>query len=134
MENSNLLPLDYKFIYCKYIDIFMTITRRESKNLRHKMRRKRRHIRQIESRMKNQYEEYIAKMNKFEYDTWLSQISDQTEHDIIYKNQVKLKEQILKDIKAMDKEVIQKELDVNEYLIIDEVTNEDDNESSCLIC
>jgi len=112
----------------------MTITRRESKNLRHKMRRKRRHIRQIESRMKNQYEEYIAKMNKFEYDTWLSQISDQTEHDIIYKNQVKLKEQILKDIKAMDKEVIQKELDVNEYLIIDEVTNEDDNESSCLIC
>ena len=134
MENSNLLPLDYKFIYCKYIDIFMTITRRESKNLRHKMRRKRRHIRQIESRMKNQYEEYIAKMNKFEYDTWLSQISDQTEHDIIYKNQVKLKEQMLKDIKAMDKEVIQKELDVNEYLIIDEVTNEDNNESSCLIC
>ncbi len=134
MENSNLLHLDYKFIYCKYIDIFMTITRRESKNLRHKMRRKRRHIRQIESRMKNQYEEYIAKMNKFEYDTWLSQISDQTEDDIIYKNQVKLKEQILKNIKAIDKEVIQKELDVNDYLIIDEVTNEEDNESSCLIC
>lgn len=112
----------------------MTITRRESKNLRHKMRRKRRHIRQIESRMKNQYEEYIARMNKFEYDTWLSQISDKTEHDSIYKNQVKFKESILKDIKAMDKEVIQRELDENDYLIIDEVTNEEDNESSCLIC
>lgn len=112
----------------------MTITRRESKNLRHKIRRKRRHIRQIESRMKNQYEEYIAKMNKFEYDTWLSQISDKTEHDSIYKNQVKFKESILKDIKAMDKEVIQRELDENDYLIIDEVANEDDNESSCLIC
>lgn len=134
MENSNLLPLDYKFIYCTYIDKYMTITRRESKNLRHKMRRKRRHIRQIESRMKNQYEEYIARMNKFEYDTWLSQISDKTEHDSIYKNQVKFKESILKDIKAMDKEVIQRELDENDYLIIDEVTNEEDNESSCLIC
>ena len=134
MENSNLLRLDYKFIYCTYIDKFMTITRRESKNLRHKMRRKRRHIRQIESRMRNQYEEYIAKMNKFEYNTWLSEISDKTEHDSIYKNQVKFKESILKDIKAMDKEVIQRELDENDYLIIDEVTNEDDNESSCLIC
>ena len=128
------MPLDYKFIYCKYIDIFMTITRRESKNLRHKMRRKRRHMRQIESRIKNQYEEYIARMNRFEYDTWLSEISDQTEHDITYKNQVKYKEQILKDIKVFDKQVIQKELDENDYLIIDEVTNEEDNESSCLIC
>ena len=91
-------------------------------------------MRQIESRIKNQYEEYIAKMNRFEYNTWLSEISDQTEHDITYKNQVKYKEQILKDIKVFDKQVIQKELDENDYLIIDEVTNEEDNESSCLIC
>ena len=119
----------------------MTITRRESKNLRHKMRRKRRHIRQIESRMRNQYEEYIARMNKFEYDTWLSQISDKTEHDSIYKNQVKFKESILKDIKCtktVEKEIQVKKYNENEYLIInepvDEPVDEDKNEARCLIC
>ncbi len=115
----------------------MTITRRESKNLRHKMRRKRRHMRQIESRIKKQYEDYIAKMNRFEYNTWLSEISDQTEHDITYKNQVKFKECILKDIKCnkpVEKETQVKKYDENDYLIINEPIDEDKNEGSCLIC
>lgn len=115
----------------------MTITRRESKNLRSRMRRKRRHIRQIESRIKNQYKDYISKMNRFEYNTWLSQVSDKTEHDIIYKNQVKLKESILKDIKcskSVEKEIQVKKYDENDYLIINEPIDEDNNEGSCLIC
>lgn len=115
----------------------MSITRRESKNSRSRMRRKRRHIRQIESRMKNQYEDYISKMNRFEYKTWLSEISNKTEDDTIYKKQVKLKESILKDIKSKipnQKEMQIKKNDENEYLIINEPIDEDKNEASCLIC
>ena len=40
--------------------------------LRNKQKRKRKHARQLESRMKNEYAEYLSKMNNYEYETWLS--------------------------------------------------------------
>ena len=97
-----------------------------NKNFRNKLRRKRRHIRQIESRMRNDYKEYIDQMNKFQYNTWLSEVTNQTENDIIYTKQIINKEKILKAIKL-------KAVNEEEYYIIND--NEDNtNVSSCLIC
>ena len=60
--------------------------------LRDKRRRKRKHTRQLESRMKNEYAEYFSKMNKYEYDTWLSQVIAVEEEDIVYGSQIRKKE------------------------------------------
>ena len=43
---------------------------------RNKARRKLKHNRQIAARMKNEYAEYLTKMNNFEYHTWLSQVTE----------------------------------------------------------
>lgn len=65
---------------------------------RNKLRRKRRHARQLESRLKNECERYYNKMNNYEYDTWLSQVSAVEERDNIYGEQIKKKEHMLKDL------------------------------------
>ena len=65
---------------------------------RNKLRRKRRHERQLEIRKHNEDERYNSKMNNYEYDTWLSQVSASTDACAIYGEQVKKKEYMLKDL------------------------------------
>lgn len=73
-------------------------TKRLANRLRDKRRRKRKHARQIESRLKNEYCEYLTKMNQFEYHTWLSEVTNSEEEDKIYCNQVTNKENNLKEL------------------------------------
>ena len=55
---------------------------------RDRRRRKLRHARQLESRMKNEYDEYYRKMNNYEYDTWLSQVCASEEEDSVHTDQI----------------------------------------------
>lgn len=70
----------------------------QKRALRNKIKRKRRHRRQLESRLKNEYEQYIIKMNNFEYNTWISEVSNKTIADKIYSKQVALKNKINDDL------------------------------------
>ena len=70
--------------------------------LHNKRRRKRRHARQIESRLRNEYNEYLNKMNDFEYTTWLSEVTNEEEEDHIYNKQVSNKEKLLKEINSLE--------------------------------
>jgi len=100
-----------------------------SARLRDRRRRKRRHARQLESRMKNEYEEYYKKMNNYEYDTWLSQVTATEEDDPVYGTQQKKKDNMLRDL--VKKEKYNKTVEVEYDIIInDEVTSIDEN---CLI-
>lgn len=69
-----------------------------SNRTRNKLRRKRRHERQLEIRKYNEDERYNSKMNNYEYDTWLSQVSAAKNACDIYGEQIKNKEHMLKDI------------------------------------
>jgi len=96
--------------------------RNQTKNprVRDKLRRKRRHARQLESRMKNEYEEYYRKMNNYEYDTWLSQVCDSEEGDKMYGDQIRKKEYMLRDLvkeKTPKEELVREK----EYDIIDDM-------------
>lgn len=90
--------------------------KRVANRLRDKRRRKRKHARQIESRLKNEYTEYITKMNNFEYNTWLSQVTSSEEEDKIYCSQVSNKEKFLNELKKHGKYV---DLLLNTYDIVE---------------
>ena len=91
-----------------------------SARLRDRRRRKRRHARQLESRMKNEYEEYYRKMNNYEYDTWLSQVCASEEEDSVYGAQIRNKEYMLRDL-VKEKTPKEESLREKDYDIIDEV-------------
>ena len=92
----------------------------KSARLRDRRRRKLRHARQLESRMKNEYDEYYRKMNNYEYDTWVSQVCASEEEDSVYGAQIRNKEYMLKDI-VKDKTPKEESLREKDYDIIDEV-------------
>ena len=91
--------------------------------VRDKMRRKRRHARQLESRMKNEYEEYYRKMNNYEYDTWVSQVTASEEGDTVYSSQIIKKEYMLRDLVKEDtpkeESLREKEYDIIEDIELD---------------
>ncbi len=82
---------------------------------RNKDRRKLKHNRQIATRMKNEYAEYLKKMNNFEYHTWVSQVTES--------------ECKTKDIKT---DILLKQYDfISKADIKDDVTN-NSRESCCI--
>lgn len=101
-----------------------------SARLRDRRRRKRRHARQLESRMKNEYEEYYRKMNNYEYDTWLSQVTAEEEDDSVYASQIIKKENILSELVKKEGIPVEESLSEKEYDIIDGVDSVKEN---CLI-
>jgi hypothetical protein len=101
-----------------------------SARLRDRRRRKRRHARQLESRMKNEYEEYYRKMNNYEYDTWLSQVTAEEEDDSVYASQIIKKENILRELVKKEGIPVEESLSEKEYDIIDDVDSVKEN---CLI-
>tara|TARA_A100001015_G_C14905403_1_gene678108 strand:- start:20 stop:361 length:342 start_codon:yes stop_codon:yes gene_type:complete len=107
--------------------------KRAANRLRDKRRRKRKHARQIESRLKNEYYEYLSKMNDFEYNTWLSEVTNSEEQDKIYCSQVANKENILKELR---KNNLYKNVLLNSYDIIkmEEIMEDDKKEDGCIIC
>ncbi len=108
--------------------------KRAANRLRDKRRRKRKHARQIESRLKNEYSEYLTKMNQFEYHTWLSEITNSEEEDKIYCSQVSNKENNLKELRKRNK---YKEVLRNTYDIIENnevLQNNVAIEEKCIIC
>ena len=109
-------------------------TKRAANRLRDKRRRKRKHARQIESRLKNEYSEYLTKMNQFEYHTWLSEITNSEEEDKIYCSQVSNKENNLNELRNRNK---YKESLINAYDIIENneiLQNNIAIEEKCIIC
>jgi hypothetical protein len=96
---------------------------------RDRRRRKLRHARQLESRMKNEYDEYYRKMNNYEYDTWLSQVCASEEDDSVYTDQIIKKEYILQEL-VKEKPSKEESGSEKEYDIIDEVELD---KSQCLI-
>jgi len=101
-----------------------------SARLHDRRRRKRRHARQLESRMKNEYEEYYRKMNNYEYDTWLSQVTAEEEDDSVYASQIIKKENILRELVKKEGIPVEESLSEKEYDIIDDVDSVKEN---CLI-
>ena len=107
-------------------------TKRAANRLRDKRRRKRKHARQIESRLKNEYCEYLTKMNQFEYHTWLSEVTSSEEEDKIYCSQVVNKENNLKELR---KQNWHEKILINAYDVIEDSENfENIEEKGCIIC
>ena len=109
--------------------------KRAANRLRDKRRRKRKHARQIESRLKNEYSEYLTKMNQFEYNTWLSEVTNSEEEDKIYCSQVANKENNLNELRGQN---IRKKTLISTYDIVGrddlEVNNNNIEEKGCVIC
>ena len=109
--------------------------KRAMNRLRDKRRRKRKHARQIESRLKNEYCEYLTKMNEFEYHTWLSEVTNSEEEDKIYCIQVSNKENNLNELRRRNER--EKAL-ISAYDIVDEkdfMKDKDITEADgCVIC
>ena len=109
--------------------------------LHNKRRRKRRHARQIESRLRNEYNEYLTKMNDFEYTTWLSEVTNEEEEDCIYNKQVSNKEQLLKQINDLENILPHRYRSCHEdssiidsYDIVDKIDNTDnETDQQCII-
>lgn len=85
---------------------------------RNKARRKQKHNRQIEARIKNEYAEYLTKMNNYEYHTWLSQVTELED----------------KNIKAIVNKQIKTPVQLEQYDIVSKDDLEDDNtnENCCI--
>lgn len=109
--------------------------KRVANRLRDKRRRKRKHARQIESRLKNEYCEYLTKMNQFEYHTWLSEVTNSEEEDKIYSNQVSNKENNLNELRRRNQR--EKAL-ISAYDIIGidefEINKDNTEGNECIIC
>ena len=109
--------------------------KRTANRLRDKRRRKRKHARQIESRLKNEYCEYLTKMNQFEYHTWLSEVTSSEEEDKIYGCQVTNKENNLKELREQN---LCKNALISTYDIVEDsdvIQNIIDKEANgCIIC
>ena len=99
--------------------------------LRDRRRRKCKHTRQLESRMKNEYAEYFSKMNKYEYDTWLSQVTLVEEEDMVYGAQIIKKEYMLKDL--VKKKKSPKEEESFKEIEYDIIENTELDKKICLI-
>ena len=84
---------------------------------RNKARRKLKHNRQIAARMKNEYAEYLTKMNNFEYNTWLSQVTE-----VECKNNKKVNEEIKNPIQIEQYDIISK----------DDIEDDNSKESCCI--
>ena len=95
----------------------------KSARLRDRRRRKLRHARQLESRMKNEYNDYYRRMNNYEYDTWLSQVCASEEEDSVYGAQIRNKEYMLKDLVkggySNEESVREKEYDIIDNMELD---------------
>ena len=127
--------LNWKIFSIRNINIILAIyiMQRNPKTklarARDRRRRKLRHARQLESRMKNEYDEYYRKMNNYEYDTWLSQVCASEEEDSVYTDQIRKKEYILREL-VKEKPPKEESGSEKEYDIIDEVELD---KSQCLI-
>ena len=109
--------------------------KRTANRLRDKRRRKRKHARQIESRLKNEYSEYLTKMNEFEYNTWLSEVTSSEEEDKIYCSQVAKKENNLKDLRRHNQ---REQAVLSAYDVVEDSeilqNNTTIEENGCIIC
>ena len=85
---------------------------------RNKARRKLKHNRQIAARMKNEYAEYLTKMNNFEYHTWLSQVTELESKN----NKSRVNKQIKNPVQLEQYDIISK----------DDIENETSQESCCI--
>ena len=127
--------LNWKIFSIRNINIILAIyimqrnPKTKSTRARDRRRRKLRHARQLESRMKNEYDEYYRKMNNYEYDTWLSQVCASEEDDSVYTAQIRKKEYILQEL-VKEKPSKEESGSEKEYDIIDEVELD---KSQCLI-
>ena len=108
--------------------------------LHNKRRRKRRHARQIESRLRNEYNEYLNKMNDFEYTTWLSEVTNEEEEDSVYNKQVSNKEKLLKEINSLenilpdgDNSCYNDSEIIDSYDIVDTLDNNKQTDQQCII-
>jgi len=95
---------------------------KEKRAMRNKIKRKRRHNRQLESRLKNQYEHYLKVMNNFEYNTWISEVSNKAVADKVYTKQVSLKNNLINSINKSSSSLNSYDI-INESDILDEHCN-----------